>query len=87
MKDKIILKKNKKKDLRYFSCKLWEVRELLFTCRGSPFYYIPKNPKILEFLKSYPDGTPIKILGYKMNDDSHFIRVIKVYINYKEFVM
>lgn len=89
MKDKIAKTKvngkvslpTKKKPIKYFSCKLWEVRELLFTCKSSPFYYMPNNSKILELLKNYPIGTPINILGYKMSKDSHFIRVIKVYIN------
>lgn len=67
-----------KKNWQTFNGKLGSVKENFFTVRGSPFYYVPKNKKLLLVLGGWYAGTQISINGYRMSKDSQFISVGKV---------
>jgi len=67
----------KKKWLK-FSARLGEVKESLFTIQGSPFYFVPKNKKLLNVMRNWPKGMSVIVMGYKMSADSNFISFAKI---------
>ncbi len=64
-----------KKHCVTFSGKLAEVRESFFTLQGSPFYYLPGTPHMLDILRKWKPGIPMRLSAYKLSPESSFYRV------------